>query len=144
MNLANGLSFRRWVVGYFPVPASVAITILALLLTSVSMARAQIEEPAYTAVFRLGDCRFKSEGSNPHFILRPGYQLTLEGDEDGVSEKLIATVLDQTKNISVPGYGTVTARVVEEQHFAAGTMVELSNNYFAICDKTNDVYYFGE
>lgn len=117
---------------------------LALLLTSVPVAQAQTGNDEFTADFRLRDCRFKSEGSNPYFILQPGYRLILEGEEDGVKERLIVTVLDQVRNINVPGYGTVRTRVVEEQHFANGRRVELSKNYFAICEKTNDVYYFGE
>ena len=144
MTLANLFSLRRGVGRYFVGPVFVAITVLAFFLTAVSPAQAQSEEGEFTEDFRLRDCRFRSEGSNPYFILRPGYRLILEGEEDGVKEKLIITVLDRIKNISVPGYGIVRTRVVEEQHFADGKRVELSMNYFAICDKTNDVYYFGE
>ena len=35
-------------------------------------------------------------------------------------------------------------RVVEEREWKNGGLVEISRNYFAICDETKDVYYFGE
>jgi hypothetical protein len=34
--------------------------------------------------------------------------------------------------------------VVEEREFEDGEIKEISRNFFAICEKTNDVYYFGE
>lgn len=144
MKLTKLFSLRHGVGRFLVGPMLVAVTIFALLLTSLAAAQAQVEEGEFTDDFRLRDCRFKSEGANPYFILRPGYRLILEGKEDGVKERLIITVLDQTKNISLPGYGTVRTGVVEEQHFADGKLVEISKNFFAICDKTNDVYYFGE
>lgn len=144
MKSANLLSLRHGIGRYFLAQIFAAITVLALLLTSVPPAQAQSEQGEFTEDFRLRDCRFKSEGSNPYFILQPGYRLILEGEEDGVKERLIVTVLDRVRNITVPGYGTVRTRVVEEQHFANSKLVELSMNYFAICEKTNDVYYFGE
>lgn len=144
MKLASLFASRLGLARYFMVPIFVAITALAGLLSLIPAVQAQTEEGEFTEEFRLRDCRFRSEGSNPYFILRPGYRLIFEGEEDGVKEKLIITVLDRIKNISVPGYGIVRTRVVEEQHFADGKRVELSMNYFAICDKTNDVYYFGE
>jgi hypothetical protein len=38
----------------------------------------------------------------------------------------------------------VTTRVVEEREFEDGEPIEVSRNFFALCEKTNDVYYFGE
>lgn len=32
----------------------------------------------FTTDFRLEDCRFKTTGENPYFILRPGYRVVLE------------------------------------------------------------------
>ena len=61
-----------------------------------------------------------------------------------VTESVEITVLGQTRNIFVPGVGNVTTRVVQERHKSDGDIVEISKNYFAICDKTNDVFYFGE
>jgi hypothetical protein len=39
---------------------------------------------------------------------------------------------------------SIETRVVEEVETADGEPVETSRNFFAICDKTNDVFYFGE
>jgi hypothetical protein len=74
-------------------------------------------------------------GSNPYFILEPGFQLVLEG---GTAE-LVITVLDET--VEVDGIQT---RVVEERESKDGELVEVSRNFFAICAQTKDVYYFGE
>jgi hypothetical protein len=78
-------------------------------------------------------------GENPYFILSPGYQLTLEGKEDGKVVRLVVTVLNETKNV-----GGFETRVVEERETQAGALAEVSRNYFAIAKGTNDVYYFGE
>jgi len=74
-------------------------------------------------------------GSNPYFILEPGFRLVLEGG----TEVLVITVLDEI--IEVDGIQT---RVVEERESKDGELTEISRNFFAICEQTNDVYYFGE
>ena len=102
------------------------------------------DEPQFTTRFRLEDCKFKTIGANPHFILKPGYRLVLEGDDDGEEVRVVKTVLRKTENIFLPGIGKVQTRVVEEREYVDGELIEVSKNFFAICDKTNDVYYFGE
>jgi hypothetical protein len=105
---------------------------------------AQDEEPEFTAEFRLDDCKFEPKGENPYFILDPGYQLILEGEDDGEMVHLEITVLRQTEKISLPGIGIVKTAIVEERESVDGELVEVSKNFFAICKKTNDVFYFGE
>ena len=112
----------------------------------------------FTTEFRLRDCRyFKTIGKNPYFKLIPGYQLILEGIEEddageevGVREEV--TVLCDTKWINLDGRWIKT-RVVEERALewdedegeeGGYVTIEISRNWFAICSKTNDVYYFGE
>jgi hypothetical protein len=107
-------------------------------------ASAQEEEPEFTSEFRLEDCRFRPRGENPYFILQPGYQLVLEGEEDGETVRVEITVLNKTETIDLPEIGSVTTRVVEEVETTDGELTEISRNFFAICDPTNDVYYFGE
>jgi hypothetical protein len=108
-------------------------------------ASAQDEEPEFTSDFRLEDCiGFSARGANPYFILRPGYELVFEGEEDGEALGLVITVLNQTKTIDVPDLGEVKTRVVEERETVDGELVEVSRNFFAICNRTNDVVYFGE
>lgn len=85
--------------------------------------------------FNLEKRTLDTTGENRYFVLKPGFQLVLEGD----GEKIAITVLDETKQI-----GEITTRVVEEREEKNGKVVEISRNYFAICRETGDVFYFGE
>lgn len=86
-----------------------------------------------------GDKTFLSEGRNRYFILEPGYQLVLKGNEDGEKVDLIITVLNETKKID-----GVETRVVEERESHNGKLAEVSRNYFAIGKDFGTIYYFGE
>ena len=105
---------------------------------------------AFTDSFMLQECDgFSATGSNPFFILEPKYQLVLEGEEDGNTVNVTITVLEETKtfnNLDIGGgvVSDVVTRVVEEVERADGVLVEVSRNYFAICNRTNSVVYFGE
>src|SRR5437762_12932019 len=123
--------------------ACLALT-LAFTWSGLSSGIAMAQAPQFTAEFRLEDCRFKTTGANPYLILRPGYRQVFAGTEDGETVRLVITVLRQTETVSLPGIGVVRARVVEERETVGGELVEVSRNLFAICDKTNDVFYFGE
>ena len=83
--------------------------------------------------------QYSSTGRNTYFILEPGYQLVLEGEEDGKKTILTITVLNETKKI-----GDVETRVIEENEKVDGKVVEISRNYFAIGVDTKNAYYFGE
>lgn len=85
--------------------------------------------------FSLEERELVPTGRNPFFILEPGFQVALEGG----SEKLVITVMDETKVVD----GVVT-RVVEEREWRNGEIVEVSRNFFAMCRETLDVFYFGE
>ena len=74
-------------------------------------------------------------GRNQYFILEPGFQLVFEGED----EKLMITVLEETKKVN----GVIT-RIVEEKEWKSGKLIEVSRNFFAICENTKDVFYFGE
>lgn len=80
----------------------------------------------------------RTVGENTYFILRPGYQLSFRNN-DKKPTTLVITVLNETKNV-----GGIEGRVVEERESKGGELVEISRNYFAIDDKTKDVYYLGE
>ncbi len=80
-----------------------------------------------------------TDGENPYFILKPDYQLTLEGKEGRKLTQLVITVLPETVNV-----GGVATRVIEERESSGGQLVEVSRNFFAIHPRTKDVYYFGE
>jgi hypothetical protein len=89
--------------------------------------------------FNLEDCDFSSTGANDYFILEPGHQLVLQGQDEGVDLELIITVTNDTRVVD-----GVETRVVEERESEDGEIVEISRNYFAVCGPANDVFYFGE
>lgn len=97
------------------------------------------EDADYTSSFRAGDCNFTSVGRNPFFVLEPNYQLVLSGEEDGEAAQITITVLNETREVNV-----TNTRVVEERETTNGELSEISRNFFAICEETNSVFYFGE
>lgn len=105
---------------------------------------AMADEPEFTTDFRLEDCEFMATGRNPYFILEPGYQLVLEGEDEGEMVKVVHSVFHETENISLPNIGVVKTRIVEEREWKNGELIEISRNFYAICKKTSSIYYFGE
>ena len=101
------------------------------------------QEP-FTDDFRIEDCEFESEGRNSYFSLIPGDRLVLS-DEEAVVQ---ITVLQQKRTVRFRTESgremRVKTRVVEEREWEDEELVEVSRNYFAICDQTGDVFYFGE
>jgi hypothetical protein len=87
----------------------------------------------------LENCNFASAGKNDYFILEPGYQVILEGEEDGEKLQLVMAVLNETKIVD-----GVETRVVEEKETEGSNLIEVSRNYFAMCQPTNNAIYFGE
>jgi hypothetical protein len=101
--------------------------------------QAQDEIP-YTDSFFLEDCRLSPRGVNKYFIpLKTGSFLRFEGEEDGEAKALLITVLKRTKKVA-----GVRCAVVREMEWTDGEITEISWNYFAICPRGNDVFYFGE
>lgn len=90
---------------------------------------------SYQTEFSISSCKLATTGRSTYFILEPGFQLLLEGGDT----KLEVTVLDETKTVA-----DVVTRVVEEREWKDGKLYEVSRNYFAMCEQTRDVYYFGE
>lgn len=87
-----------------------------------------------------GECEgFSSNGDNPFFSLEPGFQLILDGEEDGAEIHLTITVLNETKTIA-----GVKTRVVEERETIDGDLFEVSRKHYAICNRNNSVVYFGD
>jgi len=89
--------------------------------------------------FDVDKSSLSSTGENEFFILKPGYQLTLNGEENGRKSMLIVTVLNETSVVD-----GVETRVVEERETQDGALVEVSRNYYALDPDKKDVYYFGE
>jgi hypothetical protein len=63
----------------------------------------------------------------------------LGGEDAGDAAQLMITVLNETREVN----GT-QARVIEERESVGDDLVEISRNFFAICEETNNVFYFGE
>lgn len=93
------------------------------------------EDRSWTAEFGVEKGELSATGRNPYFILEPGHQLVFEEGK----ERLVITVLDETKIVD-----GVETRIVEERETNDGQPVEVSRNYFAISQRTNSVFYFGE
>jgi hypothetical protein len=91
--------------------------------------------PDWQEEFDLDSCTLSTEGRNDYFILEPGFQLVLEGG----NEKLAITVLNETIEVD----GTLT-RVVEEREWRNDEIIEISYNFFAFCEESKDVFYYGE
>ncbi|MFN0300076.1 MAG: hypothetical protein ACKVQU_06945 [Burkholderiales bacterium] len=85
--------------------------------------------------FDIDKCTLKTVGRNTYFILEPGHQKILEGGD----MRLQITVLNETRKVD-----GVETRVVEEREWKNGELYEVAKNYFAICEQTKDVFYFGE
>ncbi|MFW9990831.1 MAG: hypothetical protein ACFFD4_02105 [Candidatus Odinarchaeota archaeon] len=97
------------------------------------------EDELWTEYFNVDNHNFSSVGRNEYFILEPGYQLTLEGKEGGKNVELVITVLNETEMV-----GNVETRIVEERESVDGEIIEISKNFFAICNDTKTIFYFGE
>ncbi len=97
------------------------------------------DAPPFADTFPEADAGWTSTGRNPFFVLEPGWQLVLEGEEDGETARLTITVLDQTRTVA-----GVETRVVEEREEEDGELVEVSRNFMAISRLTGAVGYFGE
>ena len=98
-----------------------------------------IQDSDYTEHFMLEHCEFSTTGRNPYFILEPGYQIELQGKDEEEEIVVIITVLHET--VIIDG---IMTRIVEEREFQNGVIAEISRNFFAICERTNSVFYFGE
>ncbi len=101
------------------------------------------DDREFTSSFNT-DCRFITRAStfqreNPYFILEPGWQVVLEGEDDGEFIRVEITVLTDIEVVD----GTRT-RVVEEREYLDDELFEVSRNFYVMCSQTNDIYYFGE
>ncbi len=112
--------------------------ILSLMVTASIFAATSacaLESGPWQKEFQLSSCALSTTGRNTFFVLEPGFRIVLEDDDT----KVQITVLDETRKVD----GVLT-RVVEEKEWKDGELYEVAMNYFAICGKTKDVFYFGE
>jgi hypothetical protein len=111
------------------------LTVATIFASSAACAQDKGTNSAWQSEFGISNCKLLTTGRNQYFVLEPGFQLVLEGDDT----KLQITVLNETKTVD----GIIT-RVVEEKEWEDGKLYEISRNYFAMCERTKDVFYFGE
>ena len=107
----------------------------AIAVGAALFVQAKEKDDGWQKDFAIASCKLQTTGKNPYFVLEPGYQKVLEGG----GTKLQITVLDETKTID-----GVETRVVEEREWKKGQLYEVARNYFALCEQTKDVFYFGE
>lgn len=107
----------------------------ALVVFLTGPAHGMGSSPPWQQEFGIDKCKLSTTGRNQYFILEPGFQLVLEGGDT----RLQVTVLNETRVVA-----GVTTRVVEEREWKGGQLYEVSRNFFAICEQTKDVFYFGE
>lgn len=115
--------------------ANYILAATAILAISAACAQDKGKDSSWQEEFGISKCNLMTTGRNQYFVLEPGFQLVLEGDDT----KLQITVLDETKNVN----GVLT-RVVEEREWKKGKLYEVARNYFALCEQSKDIFYFGE
>ena len=102
------------------------------------------EEKGYTSKYDLSHCDFADQGENPYLILMPGFQLVLQGPENGKHEVLVITVTEKTRKIHIPDYGWVSTRVIEEKEWLDGIPKETARTFMAFDKKTMNIWDFGD
>jgi hypothetical protein len=112
-----------------------ALAALMIFMPYAASAQGKATDSTWQDQFSLSQCKLVTQGKNQYMVLEPGFQLVLEGDDT----KLQITVLDETKTVD-----GVSTRVVEEREWKKGELYEVARNYFAMCEQTKDIYYFGE
>lgn len=125
-------------------------TLLAVLVLAAPITAAKEKE--FTSEFPVERCTFASRDSgnagNRLFPLVVGAKLVLVEKKGAESARVEITTKDETESITFTTKGGasihVDARVVEEREFEGGKLSEVSQNFFARCVETGDVYYFGE
>jgi hypothetical protein len=105
----------------------------------------------YTQDFQLQDCTFKPHGINPFYDpLVPGSrsvsvaQNAVDDEGNPVPFYKEYLVLSETIAFNLDGIGSFEAAVVEEKEFENGKQIQLSVNWYAICEQTNSVHSVGE
>lgn len=96
-------------------------------------------DDTFTAAFGEDPGDLGPTGTNPWFVLEPGWTIELAGKKGEDDVRITVTVLDTVREIA-----GVRTRAVEEKEFVNGQIRESTRDYFAISRKTNSVYYFGE
>ena len=92
-------------------------------------------------------CTFLPVGTNPYFPLVPGKRLVLKGEDDGEIVDLVIDILHETREFTLEIHGVSTTfetAILRETETIDGELYEISYNYYAECQETGSVFYFGE
>ena len=125
----------------FVVKTFIGVTIasLCVIFYLSASSSAQSGSNSFTSVFP-AETSFVTKGTNPFWVLTPGFHEVLEGQKSGNTSKVDITVTNGTRT-TADGFNT---RVVEELDYVNGQLIETTEDYLAISTRTNSVYYFGE
>ena len=108
--------------------------LVSILLLAAASLGAQTATP-WQSTFSVEKKNLGVVGDNPNFPLAPGNQWTYKHAD----QSEVVAVLEQTKLID-----GVQCRDVEDREMVNGQLIELTHDYYAIDQATNDVYYMGE
>ncbi len=117
------------------------------MVAALAAGRVTAQIATFTSQFPIDDCHFSTFGGQPHFILNPGHQRVLRGEEFGEQKEVTITSLNATKEITLSASGKtrkILTRVVEEREKVNGVLTEVGRFWYARCVETGDVYFFGE
>lgn len=99
------------------------------------------------ADFRIEDCDFSTRGRNPYFSIEPGDVLVLRGQGGGELIVVRITVLEEQRIVDfVTERGEdlrVRTRVVETRRWVNDELTEVSQSFYARCERTDDIFNFG-
>lgn len=106
----------------------------------------------YTQDFELQDCTFSPRGKNAFYdSLEPGAytQSELPSKIGEIAQKEISyrkdyLVLAETKKLNLQGIGQIEAAIVQEREFENDKQIQVSFNWYSVCEQTGAVYAFGE
>jgi hypothetical protein len=121
-----------------------------LLASNFAWAESASKHKQFTTDFDLETCTFSVTGGNAYFSLDPApgpmNPILLEGvdHKDLVQVEIVVTNDTMPIDLTALGLDVVVTRVVEETEWIDGELVEESSNFFARCEETDAVYYFGE
>lgn len=120
---------------------SIGLTVVSLCAIAYlsTTGAAQSGSNSFTSVFP-DETSFVTKGTNPFWILTPGFHEILEGQKSGNASKVDITVTNGAL-ITADGFPT---RIVQELDYVNGQLIETTQDYLAISARTNSVYYFGE
>jgi len=106
----------------------------------------------YTQDFDLQDCTFNPRGYNAfHGSLEPGaYTVSeLSGKIGEIAQKPIEyrkdyLILAETKKLNFKGIGELEAAIVQEREWENGKQIQVSFNWYTVCEQTGAAYSIGE